>query len=136
MGKTNKSFLRWNIPAFIITLCLIAIFWVSLNNAMATVFVNPLFMDIKNHSGLVQFVLIVLMAVYYFFVSKQMKRESWWSNRRILTFEIICILMIFRFSGLYEFYGIGRGFPSYLDVVAILAVAVEIYAIFWSALKL
>lgn len=135
MGKTNKSFLRWNIPAFIITLCLIAIFWVSLNNAMATVFVNPLFMDIKKHSGLVQFVLIVLMAVYYFFVSKQMKRESWWSNRRILTFEIICILMIFRFSGLYEFYGIGRGFPSYLDVVAILAVAVEIYAIFWSALS-
>ncbi len=135
MGKTNKSFLRWNIPAFIISLCLIAVFWVPLNNAMATVFVNPLLMHVKNHSGLVQFVLIVLMAVCYFFVSKQMKRESWWSIRRILTFEVICVLIIFRFSGLYEFYGIGRGFPSYLDVVAILAVVVEIYAIFWNVLS-
>ena len=76
---------------FFITICLIAVFWVPLNNAIATVFVNPFFMHVKNRSGLVQLVLVVLMAVYYFLISKQMKRESWWSIRRILIFEIICV---------------------------------------------
>lgn len=132
MEKSKKTFLWWNIPAFIIAVCLIAVFWVPLNNAIATIFVNPLFMHVKNHSGLVQFVLIVLMAVYYFLISKQMKRESRLSIRRIITFEMIFFFAIFRFSGLYEFYGISRGFPSYLDIVVILAFAVELYTIIWN----
>lgn len=127
--------MRWNIPAFIITLCLIAFFWVPLNNTIETLFVKPLFMNVKNHSGIVQFVLIVLLAAYYFMISKQMKRESWLSNRRILIIETIGVFMIFRFSGLYEFYGIGRGSPSYIDVVAILAVACELYVIVWNAVS-
>ena len=132
MEKTRKTFLWWNIPSFIIILCLIVLFWVPLNNAIETVFVKSLFMHVKNHSGLVQFMLIVLLSVYFILISKQLKRESWMSIRCILTFEVICVFMIFRLSGLYEFYGISFDFPSYLDVVAILAVGVELFAIFWN----
>ena len=135
MNERFRTFLRWNIPTFAAILCVLIVFWDTINNKITEYAVEPLFKDVKNQSGIVQFVLIVLLAVYYFLISKQMKRELRRSTRRILIFEVIGVYTIFRFSGLYEFYGIGRGFPSYIDVVAILAVACELYAIVWSAVS-
>lgn len=127
MNKSKKSFLKKNIPALMITICLIAVFWTPLNNIIVTALVKPLFMHVKNHSWLIQIVLFILTIIYYILIIKQLKREPVLSGRRIITLEIIVVYFsVFRFSGLYLFYGIGDGFPAYLDVVAILSFVIEL----------
>lgn len=123
--KRTSMPIKKNLLLFFASLCLISLLWKPLNTAISAVFVNTILQYVTNDSWIVMSALIVLVLLYYVTIFKQLKYDCVWSTRRVVTIEIIIIYLIFRFSGEYIYYGIGKASPSYIDIICILIVISE-----------
>ncbi len=123
--KRTSRPIKKNLLLFFALLCLIALLWKPLNTAINAVFVTTILQYVANDSWIVMSALIVLVLLYYITIFKQLKYDCVWSTRRVVTIEIIIIYLIFRFSGEYIYYGIGKTSPSYIDIICILIVISE-----------
>lgn len=119
-----------NLIVFLSILCVIAIFWIPLNNFITIVFVEPFFCYVTKNSLLVQFAMLGLVSVYYCVIWRQLMREKWMSIRRIVVYEILFIYLLFRNSGKYVFFGIEEGGLGYVDLVGGEAMVIECIFVF------
>lgn len=119
-----------NLIVFLSILCVIAIFWIPLNNFITIIFVEPVFCHVTKNSLWVQFAMLGLESIYYIVICRQLMREKWITVRRIVIFEILFIYSLFRNSGNYDFFGIKDGCLGYVDFVGIVALVIESFFIF------
>lgn len=121
LSKENKKWLRNNIMLFLAIICLIMLLWIPFNTAINAILVSPILQHVSDNCWIVMIAMVLLEGIYYWIVYKNNHIK-----RLIITFETILIYLLFRLSNKYSFYGIGEGFPAYLDVVFIIAIIVEI----------
>ena len=132
MGQSNssdetKTLVRNHILFFLSTLSLIAIFWTPLNYVINASIVSPILQHVCNNNWIVMSALLLLEGIYYYWVvCKRTYTKNRHIKRLIVAVEIVLIYSLFRLSNEYSFYGFGKSFPAYTDVVLILAVIAEI----------
>lgn len=122
----NKKWLWNNILFFLAILCLNVLFWKPLNSTINAILVSPILQHVSDNSWIVMIALVLLEGIYYWTVYKRKRDRKSHIKRLIIVFEITLIYLLFRLSNEYSFYGIGGGFPAYLDIVFIIVTIVEI----------
>ena len=125
-SEENKKWLRNNIMLFLAILCLIMIFWKPLNSVIGDIFVSPILQQVSDNCWIVMVALVLLVAIYYLLVYKRTCSRNSNLKRLVVAIEIILLYLLFRLSNEYSFYGLGGSFPSYTDVVFIIAAITEI----------
>ena len=122
----NKKWLWNNILFFLAILCLNVLFWKPLNSTINAILVSPILQHVSDNSWIVMIALVLLEGIYYWTVYKRKRDRKSHIKRLIIVSEITLIYLLFRLSNEYSFYGIGGGFPAYLDIVFIIVTIVEI----------
>lgn len=132
MGQSNssaetKTLVRNHILLFLSTLSVIAIFWTPLNYVINASIVSPILQHVCNNNWIVMSALLLLEGIYYYWVvCKRTYTKNRHIKRLIIAVEIVLIYSLFRLSNEYSFYGFGKTFPAYTDVVFIIVAIVEI----------
>ena len=124
-NKFNKS-IGYNLLFFVLSLCILSVFWIPVNKLIETVFVTPLFQYVFNHSWIIQIALITIVLLYYTLMFKRIEYEGIFSTRRLLVFEIMVFYFIFRTNNDYVFYSVDNRWPPYIDIVCICASIFEL----------
>lgn len=125
-SEENKKWLWNNITLFLAILCLIMILWKPLISAINIIFVSPILQHIYDNCWAVMIALVLLEIIYYKIVYKKVSNKNGGLKRFVVASEIILLYLLFRLSNEYSFYGFGKTFPAYTDVVFIIVAIVEI----------